>query len=135
MPPARKLPQLTAETEAFWHGGESGQLLIYRCRACRTWFHPPGPVCRACASMDVGPEPVSGRGKVVTYTINRQAWTPGLEVPFVIAIVELVEQAGLRFLSNVINCPPEEVEIDMPVQVTFEQQEDIWLPLFERAAK
>lgn len=77
---------------------------------------------------------MSGRGTVVSFTVNHQAWAPDLAVPYVVAIVELVEQAGLRFVSNIVGCDPEAVRIDMPVQVKFEQIEDVWLPLFERAA-
>jgi uncharacterized OB-fold protein len=70
---------------------------------------------------------------VVTFTINRQAWTPELEKPYVVAIIELAEQTGLRLLSNIVGCDPNEVAIDMPVMVTFAQFDDVWIPLFERA--
>ncbi|WP_313104063.1 OB-fold domain-containing protein, partial [Brevundimonas sp.] len=79
------------------------------------------------------PVPVSGRGRVLTFTINRQAWTPELADPYVVAIVELEEQEGLRFLTNIVNCPAEAVAIGMPVSVVFERVEDVWIPLFERA--
>lgn len=69
----------------------------------------------------------------MSFTINHQAWTPELVEPYVVAIIELAEQANLRLLSNVIGCKPDEVAIGMPVSVTFEQFEDIWIPLFERA--
>ncbi len=70
----------------------------------------------------------------MTFTINRQAWTAELAEPYVIAIIELAEQADLRLLSNIIGCDPDAVAIDMPVSVTFEHHEDVWIPLFERAA-
>ena len=130
----RKLPALTAETRAFWTGGGEGELRIHRCAACTRYFHPPQPVCPNCSSRDVAPTAVSGRGKVVSFTINHQPWTPELSEKYVVAIVELEEQAGLRFLSNVVGCPPEAVEVGMAVKVTFEQVEEIWIPLFERAA-
>jgi uncharacterized protein len=69
----------------------------------------------------------------VTFTINRQAWTTELAEPYVVAIIELAEQANLRLLSNIVGCDPNEVAIDMPVSVTFAQLEDVWIPLFERA--
>lgn len=47
-----------------------------------------------------------------------------------VAIIELAEQAGLRLTSNIVRCAPQEVQIDMPVRVVFEQQEDVWIPLF-----
>jgi uncharacterized protein len=128
----RKLPSLTPETSPFWQGGSTGVLNIYHCAQCDQFFHPPAPICPKCLSQEVGPRPVSGRGRVFSFTVNHQPWVPGLQVPYVVAIVELVEQSGLRFLSNVVGVPLEEVHIGMPVRVVFEQVEDVWLPLFER---
>lgn len=83
--------------------------------------------------MNVAPEPTSGRGRVATFTVNHQAWKPELTEHYVVAIIELDDQPGLRLFSNVVGMPPEQVRIDMPVQVRFEQHEDVWLPLFEKA--
>jgi uncharacterized OB-fold protein len=130
----RKLPALTPDTAPFWQGGSRGVLQIHYCASCHCFFHPPNPVCPTCNSFDVAPRPVSGRGRVVTFTINRQAWTPALADPYVVAIIELAEQANLRLLSNIVGCDPDAVAIDMPVSVTFEQFEDVWIPMFERAA-
>ncbi len=130
----RKLPLLNAETRPFWTGGEVGELRMHHCADCARYFHPPAPVCRHCTGLNVSPTPVSGRGRVLTFTINHQRWTPELAEPFVVAIVELEEQEGLRFLSNVVNCPPEAVEIGMLVTVVFEQVDDVWIPQFEKAA-
>lgn len=128
----RKLPALTPDTAPFWQGGSDGVLRIHHCEPCREFFHPPAPICPRCASFDVAPRAVSGRGRVVSFTVNHQAWTPELALPYVVAIVELVEQAGLRFVSNIVACDPDAVKIDLPVKVRFEQIEDVWLPLFER---
>lgn len=129
----RKLPALTPDTAPFWQGGADGVLNIHRCDACARWFHPPAPMCPRCGSFEVAPRAVSGRAKVLTFTINRQAWTPELSAPYVVAIVELAEQPGLRLLSNVVGCEPDRVAIGMPLQVRFEAHEDVWLPLFEPA--
>ncbi|MCY1312295.1 hypothetical protein D9M70_627070 [compost metagenome] len=80
----------------------------------------------------MAPKAVSGKGKVLSYTINYQAWNPDLEVPYVVAIIELVEQPGLQFVSNVVGMPVEDVHIDMLVRVSFLNVEDVWLPLFEK---
>ena len=128
----RKLPALDPETAFFWTGGAGGRLLIQRCGACGRWQHPPLPRCPRCHGEAVAPEPVSGRGAVRTYTVNRQAWLPGLDQPFVFAAVELVEQAGLYLFSNVL-APPETVRAGMAVSVCFEQHDDVWLPLFKPA--
>ena len=127
------LPEVGFENEAFWTGGASGELRIHRCRACRLWLHPPQPVCRACYSTDVGPETAAGTGTVVTFTVNRQPWLPGLEVPYVVAIVELDEQPGLRVVTRLVDVDPDTVRIGLRVAVRFEAIEDVWLPLFAPA--
>ncbi len=71
---------------------------------------------------------------VHTFTINCHPWEPGLEVPYVVAVVELVEQDGLRVTTNIVDCPPSKVWIGMPVEVVFEQIDDVYLPLFRPAA-
>jgi hypothetical protein len=53
----------------------------------------------------------------------------------VVAIIEIVEQPSVRLTTNIVNCAPEAVRIDMPVQVTFEHHADpdgdVYIPLFE----
>jgi uncharacterized protein len=129
--PFRLLPRVTPQNEHFWHGGGEGELRILRCQACGYWIHPPSVICPSCLSKKLEPEATSGRAVLHTFTVNHQAWYPGLDPPYVIAIVELPEQEGLRLTTNMTNCAPEELRIDMPVQVVFEQYEDVWLPMFE----
>lgn len=130
--PLRVPPAVTEVTAPFWTGGEHGELRVCRCDDCGTWSHPPRERCRACASRAMVPRPVSGRGHVASFTVNHQQWNPaGRTDPYVIAIVELVEQPGLRLITNVVGEGAERVEIGSPVTVRFEQLEDVWLPLFE----
>lgn len=126
----RQLPALEPDTEFFWTAGAEGRLKISRCQDCGRYQHPPLPRCPSCGG-EVAPEPVSGRARVASYTINQQAWVPGLAVPFVFAAVELVEQAELYVFTNIVGCPPEAVRIGMPVEVIFEPHGDIYLPLFQ----
>jgi uncharacterized OB-fold protein len=129
-PERRLLPDPTPESSAFWTGGRDGRLLIYRCNACGRWFHPPAPVCFRCRSLDVGPQPASGRGTVAACTINRQPWIPGFPPPYAVAMIELADEPDVRLVSNVVDVPAEDVHIGMAVEVFFEQWEDVWLPLF-----
>lgn len=126
---SRKLPALTPETAFFWTAGAEGRLKIQRCAECGHYQHPPLPRCPACHSERVEPSPVSGRGRIKTFTINHEQWLPGLDVPFVFAVVELAEQNELYLFSNIL-APPETVSIGQPVTVCFEQHEDVWLPMF-----
>jgi uncharacterized OB-fold protein len=133
--PFRVLPAVTTQNEHVWRGGADGELRFLRCRACGYWIHPPTPVCPRCLSQALDIRAVSGRAVVHTFTVNWQPWYPGFDPPYVVAIVELPEQAGLRLTTNIVGCPPEDVAIGMPVRVTFEQYDDVWLPLFEPVAE
>jgi uncharacterized OB-fold protein len=132
--PFRILPRVTDANEHFWHGGATGELRFLRCRDCRTYVHPPTSHCPSCLTMSLGPEAVSGKGSVVTFTLNHQQWVPAPDHPYAIAIVELDEQPGLRLMTNIVGCPAEQVAIGMRVQVVFEEHEDVFVPLFEPVA-
>ncbi|MGI8792906.1 MAG: Zn-ribbon domain-containing OB-fold protein, partial [Acidimicrobiales bacterium] len=86
-----------------------------------------------CLSDHITWETLSGRGKLHTYVINHRA-APGFEAPYAIAVVELDE--GPRMMSNIIDVEqtPEALVIDMPLEVTFEQRDDISVPVFRPAA-
>ena len=127
----RMLPTLTAENRPFWTGGAEGKLLILRCGACRRWVHPPSAECPTGDGGALVPEAVSGKGTVFTFTVNRHPYNPAVPLPYVIALVELVEQEGLRFMTNLVNCDPESVSIGMPVRVLFEDHGEIFVPVFE----
>ncbi|TFH23041.1 MAG: Zn-ribbon domain-containing OB-fold protein [Myxococcales bacterium] len=132
--PFRILPAVNDENEHFWKGGAEGKLRFLCCVACKTYVHPPAPVCPQCLGRDLEVRAVSGRGRLLTYTVNHQPWIPGFDPPYIVAIVELDEQPGLRLTTNIVGCTQESVHIEMPVKVCFEDVgDDVYLPLFEPA--
>lgn len=134
-PPFRVLPRLDDTNREFWTGGAHGELRFWRCQDCGFYLHPPQPICPIDHSKRLAPEAVSGRARVASFTINHQPWMPGLEPPYVVAIVEIVEQPSVRLTTNIVNCEPGAVRIGMPVRVVFEHHTDpdgdVYLPLFE----
>jgi uncharacterized protein len=132
--PARMLPELDDTNRFFWTSGADNKLRFMRCDACGFYLHPPQPICRKCMSRDITPHVVSGRAKLVSFTVNHQPWLPDMVVPYVIGLVELPEQAGLRLTTNIIDCDPEDVHIGMDLDVCFQHYEGIYLPLFRRAS-
>jgi uncharacterized OB-fold protein len=133
--PFRRItPELTSRNEHFWLGGRAGVLQILRCESCQLYVHPPAPVCRRCGSMQLSPQAVSGKGIVYSYTINHYRWNEELDPPYVVAQVDLVEQEGLRLMTNIVDCAIDDVEIGMPVEVVFARHGDVYVPLFTPAA-
>jgi uncharacterized OB-fold protein len=127
---ARPTPVLDRDTTPFWTGGRDGKLLIHRCQDCGYRVHPPTTFCPACEGRSVIPEAVSGRGTIVSMTVNHKAWLPGLAVPYIVALVSIEEQDDVRLVTNIVGAPVESVSIGQTVEVLFEQADDIWAPLF-----
>lgn len=129
--PARMLPKVDDHNRAFWTGGADGHLMVSRCTQCGVWVSPPAADCPDCGGA-LAAQPVSGRGTVFTYTVNYQPFNPVVPVPYVIAIVELDEQPGLRIASNIVDCEPDSVHIGLEVEVRFEchDGDDVFVPVF-----
>ena len=94
-PAIRLLPRIDQDNRFFWTSGSDGRLRFLRCQDCRSYVHPPSPVCPFCLSGDISPEAVSGRATLVAYTCNVQEWIPGSE-PYLIGLVAIDEQEDVR---------------------------------------
>jgi uncharacterized protein len=133
-PASKMLPDVTAESHAFWTGGERNDLMIYKCRSCGRFFHPPAPACFLCQSTAVAPEPVSGRATVAASTVTDHKWFADWPPPYLIALVELDDEPDVRLTTNIVGCAFEDVHIGMAVQVLFEHWSDelgdVWIPVF-----
>jgi uncharacterized OB-fold protein len=132
-----KLPDLRIDRDNVEHyrGMLAGKLLINRCQSCGHWIYPHRPLCPECLSWNVKPTEVSGRGKLFMYTLIYQSRDPKvfLEEPIPVAAVELAEQTGLRYLSSIVGCPVHKLRYDMPLQLTWIDQDGIMVPAFEPA--
>lgn len=131
---AKPLPRPNELSKPFWDGLKSGVLKLQRCGPCERFIFYPRTLCPYCMGQELEWIPVSGRGKVYTYTVVRRAMIPGFrdDTPYVFAIVELDE--GPRVPTNIVNCAIEDVRVDMPVQATYDDvTAEITLLKFEPA--
>ena len=129
----RVIPTPTPETKHYWDGAKDGKLILQKCNDCSDNYFPPRPFCPKCGSRSVQEFQASGKGSLYSYVINHLP-SPGFTPPFAIAVVELEE--GPRLMSNIVECEqtPEALELDMPLEVTFEKlNDDITLPQFKPA--
>ena len=127
------VPVADLDSAPFWAGLRSHELRILRCVECRTFVHPPQASCPKCLSLDLDAEVVSGRGSVYSFTVVNREFAPGIKPPYVAALVDLVEQDGLRLVTNLVNVTIADVRIGMPVRVVFHdiEGEDVTLAFFE----
>lgn len=107
----------------FWDAIDRHSLELPFCTACGHHFFYPRPFCPRCWSRDIERRPVSGRGRVWSHAVVRfpvgghAGWKERL--PYVVALVELDE--GVRIMSNIVGCAPEEVAVGLAVEVTFHE--------------
>jgi uncharacterized OB-fold protein len=90
-------------------------------------------MCPACGAFEWEWARSSGRGTVYTWTVGVRALHPafGDDAPYAPVVVEMEE--GVRVLGTVVDCPPEELEIGMPVTVVFDDVTPrVTLPRFRR---
>ena len=128
---AKPLPRIDEESKGFWEACARHELALQRCRDCGALRHYPRALCPRCLAADTEWVLSSGTGTVYTYTVTHQNQAPGFRegLPYVLAYVELDE--GVRMLTNIVGCAPEDVRIGMPVRVVFEDVADgVTLPKF-----
>ena len=135
--PLPDLERIPDYERGFWGGPHNQELRIQRCSGCNTFRHLPTPMCPSCHSLEYDWTKGSGKGGVYSFGIVRNPVHPAIrekeQLPYNISLIELEEQEGLRICSNILAISPEDIYIDMPVQVTFMPTVDeptVVLPLF-----
>jgi len=122
------------DNEAHYRGMAERRLVLNRCTECGYWIYPISPLCPKCWCDVLEPAEVSGRGVVHIFTLLRHGSPiPGVDfsTPHPIAGIELVEQAGLRYLAPIVNCPNDEIRLDMPVELTWIERAGAPAPAFQ----
>lgn len=115
--PAPK-PLVTSANEIFWNATAESRLVLQRCSSCDTVAWPTRRHCSQCWTETLVEFDASGRGKVYSFTVVRKGQNDYKEAaPFVVAYVELDE--GPRVMTNIVDCAPDDVEVDMAVEVVF----------------
>lgn len=111
------VPVVDADSDPFWASLAEGAFRCCRCTECATWLQPPLERCRHCAGA-VAWEEVSGEGTIFSFIVVRHQTIPGHPPPYVVALVELDEQPGLRF-TGVLHAEPATVEVGQPVRAVI----------------
>jgi len=131
--PRRLRPLLGHDNKWWWDAVQEGKLLLQKCSSCGTLHHPPRPMCGNCGSTEWSGVEACGKGTLYSYVVMHYPKFPGYEYPLICALVELEE--GLRLVTNLVGCEPEDVKIGMPVALSIENvDEEMKLPMFRPAA-
>ena len=124
--------QYTAE---FWDRCAKGELAFQRCANCKTFRHPPGPICPQCSSFDAEWHTVEGKGTIYSWEIVTLALNDAMAdyVPYNVVLVEFADAPGVRLVTNCIDASKEDLSIGMPVEVIYQKYPKVTLPRVKKA--
>ena len=91
----------------------------HQCKKCSAMFLGERKICAKCGNRGgLTPTRLSNQGHLYVYSIVHRSF-PGIDVPYVSAIVDL--EGGGTVKGNLINVDPdpEKIEFGMPVDVVF----------------
>lgn len=96
--------------------GERPHLVANECTDCGARFFDRRNACASCSGTEFKHVEIATEGEVRAFTIVAFA-APGVEVPFVAAVVDC---DGTSVRGNIVNCPPdpEHVQLGMKVRLT-----------------
>lgn len=114
--PLPRMRGLTAE----WYGWlQRHELRFQCCDGCARWRHVPREVCPGCGSTDWSWRASTGRGRIYSWTTIHRSLHPDFQdTPYAAVVVETVE--GPRVMTSIVDREPDELVIDLPVEVVFD---------------
>jgi uncharacterized OB-fold protein len=120
----KPLPEIQRWSKPFWEGTKQKKLLIQQCKDCNSNIFYPRKFCPECWSSNTSWVEASGKGKVFTFSVTMTGVEDRFvnDLPFILALVDLEE--GVRMMTTIVECQPEEVKIGMDVEVIFEDITD-----------
>jgi len=92
----------------------------HKCGNCGATFLGERDVCSKCGARDqMSAVTLPNTGKLYSYSIVYRSF-PGIEVPYISAIVDLDDGTAIK--GNLINIEPdpENIAFDMPVEVVYD---------------
>jgi uncharacterized OB-fold protein len=104
--------------EQFYKFLQQGKLLAGKCLKCGKIHLPPRPLCDNCYSKEFEWVTVSGKGKLITYTVINIAPQQFQDLtPYSVGIIQL--ENGLKIPGMVQGIPQEQLKIGMPLLLEF----------------
>ena len=104
--------------EQFYKFLSQGKLMAGKCKRCGKTHLPPRPLCDNCYSQEFEWVEVSGKGKLLTYTVIHIAPTQFQALaPYAVGILQL--ENGLKLPGMIPNVPKEQLKVGMELAIDF----------------
>jgi uncharacterized protein len=110
------------DTAGFWEAARREELVVRVCDGCGTVLHLPRAYCHHCGSWEGSWKPVSGKGRLHSWTTVTHQVHPSFPVPYTVLLVQLDDEPSVRYIGNL----PGEADVHegQAMQVWFEELED-----------
>jgi len=118
----RPRPRRSLFDDPYWAYVADGQLRLQQCSECQAFRYPPGPVCPECLSESSAWVPLSGQGRLLSWTVFHRQYFPSMPPPYVVAAIRTVE--GPILIGNLVDVESAVLELDMPVSAIFHDVPD-----------
>ncbi|MEM2896979.1 MAG: Zn-ribbon domain-containing OB-fold protein [Candidatus Bathyarchaeia archaeon] len=112
--------------EQFYKFCDEEKLAAVKCKECGSLHVPPKPLCSKCYSPNLEWTFLSGKGKLVSFTVIHVA-LPEFQnlVPYTVGIVKLSE--GVKLLGMIRDIEAGKLKIGMDLEISFEKlKSDKW---------
>lgn len=128
-------PAVSAAGRIFWAACAERRFSLPACSGCGRLRWYPLPTCRHCHTADYGWRDLSGDATLFSYSIVHRSFAPEFEgkLPYTVAFVLPVEDEEVRFVTQIVDCEPDRLEIGMKMKVAFTERDGVQMPFFRPA--
>ncbi len=117
----KPLPNIKDEqNKPYWEAAKRHELMMQKCPKCGYVRNPSAKYCPECLDENNNWVKLSGKGKVWSYGIYHHLYNEAFEkdLPYNVALVELDE--GPKLVTNMVNIANQDIKVNMPVEVVFD---------------
>ncbi len=109
------------DTGGFFEAAQRNELAIRVCDGCGAVLHMPRAYCHTCGSWEGHWQPVTGRGRVYSWTTVEHQVHPAFPVPYTVVLIQL-DDVPARLIGYLPGAP--ELVEGQPMEVWFETLDD-----------
>jgi uncharacterized protein len=105
----------------FWAAAAEGRLDLPRCDTCRRLCWYPKDACSHCGGTAISWGPVDGTARLFSWAVIRFPFLAQFKekIPYVTGLVALDEDPSVRLVTELVDCEPDGLEFDQPMEVVF----------------
>ena len=125
-------PAVSEIGHQFWAACADRRFTLPRCAGCGRLRWYLLPTCPRCYAVEFSWAQLSGDATLYSFTIVHRSFHPSFDdqIPYVAAFVVPVEDEAVRFVTRIVECAIDRIEVGMPVGIAFTAVQGVQMPFF-----